>query len=99
MTVDHVIELEQAKYMFKFTNKLLPTRLNLFLTRGSEIHRYGTRFNYEPERIKSNFAPLGSSFLSKAPITWNKIKTKFKDIKHIGGFASKVKKEMIDSYK
>ena len=70
-----------------------------FLTRGSEIHRYGTRFNYEPERIKSNYAPLGSSFLSKAPIIWNKIKTEYKDIKYIGGFASKIKKEMINSYK
>ena len=77
LNVNHVIELEQVKYMYKFKNNLLPAKLNQFLVRGSEIHQYSTRFNYEPERIKSKFSPLSSSFLSKAPNLWKNVKTEF----------------------
>jgi len=98
LNVNHVIELEQAKYMYKFKNNLLPAKLNQFLIRGSEIHQYSTRFNYEPERIKSNFSPLSSSFLSKAPNLWKNVKTEYKEIKNLGAFTSKIKKDMISSY-
>ena len=98
LNVNHVIELEQAKYMYNFKNNLLPSKLTQFLKRGSEIHKYNTRYNYEPERIKSNFAPLSSSFLSKSPNTWKNIKTEYKEIKNLGAFTSKIKKDMISSY-
>jgi len=97
LNIDDIIEIEHAKYMYKFNHNILPLELTKFLKRGNEIHGYATR-QENPISVKRNFAPLDHSFLTKAPAVWKKISKNVKDSKSLNNFIAKTKKEMFEKY-
>jgi len=97
LSIDDVINLELAKYMYKYTYDILPCELRKFLTKSNEIHSHDTRHG-NTIAIKRKFAPLDHSFLVKAPNFWNKIKRDKKEIRNMKRFLAIIKKDMIQSY-
>ena len=97
LNIDDIIKVELAKYMYKFTNNILPLELTKFLKRGNEIHGYATR-QENPISIKRNFAPLDHCFLTKAPEVWKKLDRTKKESKSLKNFIANLKKDKTEKY-
>ena len=64
-----------AIFMYKFHNNVLPAAFHSFLTKGTSVHNYNTRFaakhSYYPPYTRTNYGKFNICF--QGPSVWNTI--------------------------
>ena len=90
LDIFQVNTLDNAKFMFRNHNNLLPPLLhNLFMT-NSQVHRYDTRTasNYQLHSCRMNIKKF--TILSQAPRIWNCLPASDTNLSNFSVFKSKV---------
>ena len=94
LSIDDMVYLENVKLTFRVYNKLSPVPLNNLFKKLE--HRYDTRDKFAIPLFQHRICCI--SFLSRAVIDWNNIKSNIKFLPHVKLFSKKVKREIIEKY-
>ena len=90
LKIDEIIQLEQAKLMYRSVTGNLPKPLMNFFEPNST--KYDTRQRRDPKFRKCNYKPLYDSFMVKAPRLWSTLPKEIKESKNIHVFTKYMKK-------
>ena len=95
-----LIVLELAKYGYKISNKLYPTKTHELAESngGLKRHRYPTRFKSTPNIQKHGTKEFNSSHLCKGLAVYINLPDRLKGIKSLKNFTKEVKKYLLLQY-
>ena len=94
LKLDDLIQLELAKFMYKFTKRELPDPLLGLFQTGSQFHNYSTRGRDYAVMPKNKKEIINKSFLCRGPATWATLSTELRNSISLDSFANKLKKSL-----
>ncbi len=90
--------LEVAKYLYRFSKKVLTKPLQKLFTTHSSLHNYNTRNRNNPCIPLNKSTSSIISIIQKGPIIWHKVPNELKKSRTISIFKYKYKKYLISKY-
>ena len=95
-----LITLELAKYGYKISSKLYPTKIHELAETngGSKRHRYYTRFKNTPNIQKHVSKEFNNSHMCKGLAVYNNLPDSLKEIKSLIKFSKEMKKYLLSRY-
>ena len=95
-----LITLELAKYGYKISSKLYPTKIHELAETngGSKRHRYYTRFKNTPNIQKHVSKEFNNSHMCKGLAVYNNLPDSLKGIKSLIKFSKEMKKYLLSQY-
>lgn len=91
-------KLELGKYMYKHSNKTLPTNLIDIFTPHSSHHEYNTRNRNNPRIPLAKSTAASNSLSHTGPSLWSKLPTEIRSVNSFKVFKKKYKDFMIAKY-
>ena len=85
--------LQISKFMFQFSQNILPTSLKGKFTANEYLHNYNTR--HDPHISSRNTAVASHSIVHKGPKLWQTIPTNIKNSKNVHIFKNSMKKHIL----
>ena len=67
LPIECITKLEMMKFMFKYTNNLLPVGLNTLFRANQQVHNYNTRQSQAPHTESHTYKIVADSFVRKGP--------------------------------
>ena len=89
-------ELETVKFMYLNQSNELPLPLQTLFTTNANIHGHNTRHRHDPHINTRRTETLSHSFIHKAPALWYTVPSQIKNVKTVGSFRSKIKRELLN---
>ena len=96
--LDDLIELELAKFMYKFVEKSLPMPLLQLFTSNEQVHNYNTRGRQDARTMQHESSIFSKSFLARAPSVWTQLAQNLKQKPSLASFVRNYKKIKIEDY-
>ena len=100
LQLPEMIKLELAKYGYKISHKLYPSKLHAVAESngGLKQHRYPTRYKTTPNIQKHRSMEFNNSHLCKGIITYNNLPTTLKKAPTLKSFIKGVKNHYLSTY-
>ena len=98
LKLDDLIELELAKFMYKYVHKLLPKPLLKLFTSNEQVHNYNTRGRQDARTMQHDSNIFSRSFLARAPSVWTHLAHSLKQKPSVPSFIRNYKKIKIADY-
>ena len=89
-------EFETVKFMYLNQRNELPLPLQTLFTTNANIHAHNTRHRHDPHINTMRTETLSHSFIHKAPALWYTVPSQIKNVKTVGSFRSKIKRELLN---
>ena len=89
-------EFETVKFMYLNQRNELPLPLQTLFTTNANIHGHNTRHRHDPHINTRRTETLSHSFIHKAPALWYTVPSQIKNVKTVGSFRSKIKRELLN---
>ena len=89
-------ELETVKCMYLNQRNELPLPLQTLFTTNANIHGHNTRHRHDPHINTRRTETLSHSFIHKAPALWYTVPSQIQNVKTVGSFRSKIKRELLN---
>ena len=88
---------EQAKFLYQFTNNMLPQVFMNYMSTPSHNHntRFASQQNFSRTRVRTNRAQNTLECLG--PKVWSKIPLEVKQVSHFKAFKSKLKTYLLEN--
>lgn len=98
LKIDDLCKLNVATFMYKYSNKILPSLFDDMFITNSSNHNYNTRFasNFQFPINKLEFG--NKSISHQGAKVWNNIPSNIKDAKNIHIFKNNYKDNLISQY-
>lgn len=87
-----------SKFMYRFSNKMLPMSLSNIFTVQGNVHNYGTRNVQSVSVPLHKTSAVHKSLFHIGPITWNNIDNNLKQSKSLSIFKNKLKSQLLETY-
>ena len=94
MAISH--QFETVKFMYLNQRNELPLPLQTLFTTNANIHGHNTRHRHDPHINTRRTETLSHSFIHKAPALWYTVPSQIKNVKTVGSFRSKIKRELLN---
>ena len=98
LQMEKIYKLEVGKFMYKFSNHLLPENFEEYFKHVSTIHNYNTRMAENncmyPIRAKSKF--IKKTLKYKGVEVWNSLPNAIKQLPSVKSFSKQLKSSFID---
>ena len=95
-----MLELELAKFSYKFSKNMLPRPFQDLFVPVANIHQYNTRSssnnNFHPKLIHKSIGLYSLSY--KGTLSWNQVPENIKKEQDIGRFCQSYKNYLINKY-
>ena len=89
-------EFETVKFMYLNQRNELPLPLQTLFTTNANIHGHNTRHRHDPHINTRRTETLSHSFIHKAPALWYTVPSQIRNVKTVGSFRSKIKRELLN---
>ncbi len=93
-----VFNIQLGKFMFSYTNNILPMSLQSLFVRNADVHSYHLRHRNDPHIITRNNSIVSRTFNHAAPKLWLSLPANIRNCKSLYSFNYHMKKYVINTY-
>ena len=98
LKLSDIFNIQIGKFMFSYTNCLLPTSIQDLFVRNSEVHTYNTRHKNDPPVTSINNSLVSRTFTPAAPKYWLSLPLTIRSCKSLKSFNYNLRKYLMNTY-